>query len=210
MRRAPADFRVSIPQVPTPPTSPAQLASDGVTSIAVGGILDDVSALFAATVNDPDPGDQLRLEIEVRPVGTAFTDTPTGSSSAVAGGAVATATTSGLTDNVSYHWQMRTVDQTGRASAWTSFGGNADPNGVDFRVAFHPTRLLITVQPGTTGAGTSIAPAVVVAAQDAGGNTLASFAGSITVAIGTNPAGGTLSRNPDARRQPRASRPSAT
>ena len=36
-----------------------------------------------------------------------------------------------LTTN--YHWRARACDQTGRCSAWVSFGGNAE-NATDFHV----------------------------------------------------------------------------
>ncbi|HXI33486.1 MAG TPA: PKD domain-containing protein [Gemmatimonadales bacterium] len=55
------------------------------------------------------------------------------------------------------------------------------------------TRLTFTVQPGTVTAGSAISPAVRVAAQDASGNTDATYSGAITIALGTNPGGGTLS-----------------
>ena len=42
-------------------------------------------------------------------------------------------------------------------------------------------------------AGVAISPAVQVSVQDAFGNTVTSSGASITVAIGTNPGGGTLS-----------------
>jgi Tol biopolymer transport system component len=54
------------------------------------------------------------------------------------------------------------------------------------------TKLAFTVQPSNTVAGAAIAPAVKVTVQDAGGNTFSSAA-PITLAIGTNPSGGTLS-----------------
>src|SRR5207247_2479224 len=55
------------------------------------------------------------------------------------------------------------------------------------------TRLVFTGQPTGTTAGAAIAPAVRVTAQDALGNTDPSFVGNVSVALGTNPAGGTLS-----------------
>jgi len=55
------------------------------------------------------------------------------------------------------------------------------------------TRLLFTIQPTSTVAGLPITPAVQVTAHDAQGNPAASFTGNVTVALGTNPAGGTLS-----------------
>src|SRR3989441_5088109 len=55
------------------------------------------------------------------------------------------------------------------------------------------THLAFTVQPSVTTAGSAISPPVQVAAQDDAGNTDASFTGSITIAVGTNPSGGALS-----------------
>src|SRR5439155_41642 len=54
-------------------------------------------------------------------------------------------------------------------------------------------RLVFTVQPVSTTAGSSITPAVEVTARDARGNTVPGFTGNVTLAIGTNPGGGTLS-----------------
>jgi hypothetical protein len=56
-----------------------------------------------------------------------------------------------------------------------------------------PNRLVFTVQPGTTTAGSAISPLVQVTAQDSAGNTITTFTGNVTVAIGTNPGGGILS-----------------
>jgi hypothetical protein len=53
--------------------------------------------------------------------------------------------------------------------------------------------LAFTVQPGNTTAGAAITPAIQVAAQDQFGNTVASYTQMVGLAIGTNPAGGSLS-----------------
>ncbi len=55
-----------------------------------------------------------------------------------------------------------------------------------------PSRIAFSLQPSTTSAGAVINPPVVVAVQDARGNTVAAAANSVTVAIAANPAGGTL------------------
>ena len=54
-------------------------------------------------------------------------------------------------------------------------------------------RLLFTTQPSSTMGGAAIAPPVEVAAQDSVGNRAAGFTGTVTVALGGNPAPGTLS-----------------
>src|SRR5205807_147385 len=138
-----------------------------------------------------NPSDVVRLEVEVEPLGTAFTGVPNGSGAAVANGTIATATVAGLTDNVSYHWQARAVDQTGRAGPWASFGGNAE-TAADFKVAMAGSQLVFTVPPTNTAAGAPITPAVQVTARDASGNTATQFTGNITVALGANQGGATL------------------
>src|SRR5437667_260488 len=56
-----------------------------------------------------------------------------------------------------------------------------------------PTQLAFTVQPSGTAAGASITPALQIVVRDAQGNTVPSFTGVVTLALETNPAGGTLS-----------------
>src|SRR5712691_1233559 len=55
-----------------------------------------------------------------------------------------------------------------------------------------PTQLAFTAQPGAAAAGAAIAPAMQVAIRDSLGNTVAGATPLVTVAIGTNPGGGTL------------------
>src|SRR5439155_11341807 len=56
-----------------------------------------------------------------------------------------------------------------------------------------PSALAFTTQPTTTVAGASITPAVRVTIQDAFGNTVTSSTAAISIALGSNPVGGTLS-----------------
>lgn len=55
------------------------------------------------------------------------------------------------------------------------------------------SRLAFIVQPGNTSAGTAFNPDVQVAVTDVGGNTVTTATTSITVRLGNNPGGGTLS-----------------
>ncbi len=57
-------------------------------------------------------------------------------------------------------------------------------------------QLAFAVQPTTAMTGTAIAPAVQVTASDGYGNIATSFVGNVSIAIGTNPGGGTLSGTP--------------
>src|SRR5439155_141384 len=69
----------------------------------------------------------------------------------------------------------------------------ADPTSTAFNItAGSATQLVFTGQPSNTAAGAAITPAVQVTARDGQGNTATGFTGNVTVAIGTNPSGGTL------------------
>ena len=68
-----------------------------------------------------------------------------------------------------------------------------DSGGFDPHRDRGPTKLAFTVQPTGAAADAAISPAVAVTVQDADGNTVTSASTSITVAIETNPALGTLS-----------------
>ena len=75
-----------------------------------------------------------------------------------------------------------------------SAGGLVGATSTAFNiVAGVATQLSYTVQPSTVAAGASITPAVEVAALDLLGNLATTFTGNVTMAIGTNPAAGTLS-----------------
>jgi hypothetical protein len=117
-------LRAVFPTPPLPPQSLGQFRSNGSTPIPAGGSTDETRVVFKATVSDPDPGDTLWLEVEARP-GGGFSGSPTATGGPVLGGPVS-ATDSNLVDNTAYHWQARTVDQTGRASEWVLFGNDPD------------------------------------------------------------------------------------
>ncbi len=86
------------------------------------------------------------------------------------------------------------IDRTGTGYTLTaSAGGLAPDTSAAFDITPGPaTQLAFTVPPVTTAAGAPITPAVQVTAHDALGNTATGFGGTVTVAIGTNPGGGTL------------------
>ena len=96
------------------------------------------------------------------------------------------------------------VTLAGVAANCTVSGGNSQtanvPAGGSTSVAFSvscvappATQLAFTVQPSNATAGSAISPAVQVTARDAAGNVATSFSGTITIALGANPSGGTLS-----------------
>ena len=130
-------LRVTQPHPPLPSESLAQLLNDSATAIAIGASISQAGVVLRAVASDPDAGDSLHLEVEVRPVGTAFIGTPTAAGDRVANGAQAWVGVAGLADNAAYHWQCRTVDQTGRIGAWVPFRSNSE-TAADFTVAVRP------------------------------------------------------------------------
>ncbi|UCG87546.1 MAG: PPC domain-containing protein, partial [Gemmatimonadota bacterium] len=74
------DFAVALQEVPESPIGLGQYRSDATTPISIGGTTSEPTVVISGEVNDPDPFDQVRLEVEVRPVGTPFSNTATGSS----------------------------------------------------------------------------------------------------------------------------------
>jgi hypothetical protein len=56
-----------------------------------------------------------------------------------------------------------------------------------------PTHLAFTQQPSNTPSGAAISPPIKVEARNDGGGVMLSFTGPITLTIGANPGGGTLS-----------------
>src|SRR3989441_6869941 len=86
-------------------------------------------------------------------------------------------------DKSGSYWLTATAPATGLSGGTSS----------DFSIAAGAaTQLAFTVQPSNAVAGRTISPGVQVSARDAQGNLVTGFAGSMTVALGTNASGGTL------------------
>src|SRR3989442_1094552 len=110
------------------------------------------------------------------------------------GGTLAGTTTVTAADGVATFYAL-SLDKSGTGYTLTATAsGLSAATSAPFDVTpGAATHLVFTGQPGNTGAGATLTPAVQVAAQDAAGNTVPSFTGSVTVALGgTKPAGGTL------------------
>lgn len=110
------------------------------------------------------------------------------------GGTLSGVTTVAAVAGVAEFSDLR-IDRSGTGyTLLASAGALAPAASAPIDVAAGPaTRLVFTVHPSNTGVGGTITPAVVVTARDAQGNTATSFAGAVTVGIGTNPGGGSLS-----------------
>jgi len=85
------------------------------------------------------------------------------------------------------------IDKVGTGYTLTATGAGSTTSAAFNITAGSATQLVFSVQPSTTTAGAAITPAVQVTALDANDNTATGFSGDVTVAIGTNAGGGTLS-----------------
>ena len=108
----------------------ARPVQDGrTTALAVGAWTNQTSIVLKFTMVDASPVDTLTPEVEIKPLGTAFTGAGLRSGAAVAStGAPVQGVVSvtGLTNGSQYHWRARTRDAAGQTSGWVSFGGNAE------------------------------------------------------------------------------------
>lgn len=118
------------------------------------------------------------------------------SGTGTAGATLSGTTTVNATDGVATFTTL-SIDKSGSGySLRAAASGLTSGASGTFSVAPGPaTQLAFTTQPSGTTAGVAIAPAVKVTAQDALGNPVSSFSGTVTIAItpGTGAAGATLS-----------------
>src|SRR5207253_5255328 len=101
-----ANVVITADTAPSSPTAPAQFKSNGTTSLAIGATTNESTVVLKGTVADTDAGDFVRLQVEVKPVGTLFANAATATSSAVSSGTTASVAVTGLADS-GYHWQAR-------------------------------------------------------------------------------------------------------
>jgi hypothetical protein len=161
---------------PNNPTNLAQFKADGTTAIAVGATATETTVVLKGTVSDPN-ADQTRLQVEVKPVGTAFANTATATSSGVASGSTASVSVPSLVNGTSYHWQARAIDSSNATSTgWVSFGGNAE-TVADFTVQTQQATAISAV----SGAGTFGGTATLTATLKAGATALSGKTISFTL-----------------------------
>jgi adhesin/invasin len=128
-----------------------------------------------------------------------------GNSLTAGGATVVLSTTEGslgpVTDQGNGRYTAFLTSSSSTTTVIATVSGTVNPGGaitdtaaVTFTaVAPVATRLLFGQQPTQTQAGAAITPPVTVRAVDNAGATVTSFTGNVTIAIGTNPGGGTLS-----------------
>ena len=111
-----------------------------------------------------------------------------------AGGTLSGTMTASAVNGVATFSNLRITRAGGGYSLAATATGLAGATSTTFSVTpASAAALFFTVQPSNTETGKSITPAVRVTARDAYGNTATGFQGPMTMAIGRNPAGGTLS-----------------
>jgi len=135
---------------PEAPSALMQYLSDGTTVITTGEWIGSDTVVFKFTMSDPDPSNYLTPQVEIRITADAFTGTPNYSGIEVPySGTPVTGvvTVSAISNNHSYHWQARVVDDENRRSPFVSFGGNAE-TAMDFGIIEIPS---IEVWVSTTG-----------------------------------------------------------
>lgn len=100
--------------------------------IPVGGSTNETQITLRGTVTSSTG--TLGMDVEVQPIGTPFTGTATVSlPTSSASGTQLSANVTGLVSGTAYHWQARATSNAPAASAWVSFGGNAE-TATDFTV----------------------------------------------------------------------------
>ena len=131
---------------------------------------------------------------------TGYTGTITIAIGSNPGGGTLAGTTSSVASNGVATFAGLRIDRAGNGYTLTAAAsGLTGATSAAFNVTAQPppppppaTQLAFTVQPSTTDTGTTITPAVQVAARDASGNLVTTYSGTITIVIANNPAGGTL------------------
>ncbi|MCX6807139.1 MAG: fibronectin type III domain-containing protein [Candidatus Berkelbacteria bacterium] len=160
-------------QAPNSPTALAQKKTD-TTPIAVGGWINETSVVFSGSLSDPDDADQVKLQVEVQLLGTTFTDSPSGTSTSYCEDPCinnVTITSPILSNGSQYHWQAKTIDDSGDTSGWGSYGGNGEGErdfGVDTTA---PTGDSISIDSDATYTN-SIGATLTLTASDTGGSGL--------------------------------------
>jgi hypothetical protein len=110
----------------------AQIRTTAQTVIPVGGATNELQVTLKGTPTDASS--QVGMDVEVKPLGQAFTNVPSGSAAATnPSGTMLSVTVAGLTNFTSYHWQARPVSSSTGPGAWVSFGGNSE-SAPDFSV----------------------------------------------------------------------------
>jgi len=191
-------------------------SSSTVISITLSAADQANAGTFPVVVTNPAPGggasNSMNFTVN-NPVPTITSLSPT---STAAGSAAQTLTINGTnfvsTSTVTYNGvahtatfvtnvkltiQLSTGDQATAGSypvvVTNPTPGGGASNSMNFIVYGAAAKLAFSQQPSNTVAGASITPAITVQVEDSNGNLVTNSTASVTMAIGTNAGGGTLS-----------------
>lgn len=166
---------------PQTPSILNQYRTDQISILTTGEATTEDKVVFVGNLSDPDSGEQLVLEVEIKEIGTAFSNAPTLASAgftnpqscssppANCGMITAANYSAGLMRSKEYHWQARVRDEKGGVSGWFSFGANPESQR-DFLVTGLPVSLQITAGNNQTEiVGTQLADTLEAKVEDAAG-----------------------------------------
>ncbi|MEK7282003.1 MAG: hypothetical protein AAB037_06620, partial [Chloroflexota bacterium] len=162
------DITLNYTVTPNTPSSLVQYKSDGSTVISASSYTNETTVVFKFNMSSPAGTDTLTPQVEIRPVGTSFTNSPTNFGTALGySGSTLTGsvTASGLTQGTDYHWQARVGGISGN-SQWVSYGGNPEAN-LDFGTLTSAS-ITKTVVPGTVSAGDPVTYTITITNTGAG------------------------------------------
>lgn len=123
---------------PSTPINLKQYKLNAQTILDVGAATSETGLVIRAGTSDPDitasKGEQIFLQIELKPLGTAFTgeinyiQSPGSTANTVCDSAAdcVRINITNLARTTQYHWQARVVDNKGGFSNWVAFGGNEE------------------------------------------------------------------------------------
>jgi hypothetical protein len=117
----------------------SQYKSDGLTAIATGAEHNETEAVMKFGMSHAGGSATLTPMVEIREVGTSFTDTATHTGTGVAYTGVevlGVVDVDGLSGSKSYHWQARSCDALDVCSGWASYGSNLE-SSADLRVVLN-------------------------------------------------------------------------
>ncbi len=167
---------------PTPSCNPAGVVGGGVDNSVWYTFTPSTSGTIAAdTLTSP----YATILTAVTGAPGSFTQVTGGCNASASAGIAQSQVSFAATSGTKYYFMVSSVLGDGGT---TNFHVNFAASSVATA-----SKLGFTTQPSNTAAGASVSPAVVVTVQDANGNTVTTATNSITMSIGTNPSGGTLS-----------------
>ena len=139
------------------PSSLAQYKADGLTIIATGDLTNETAVVLKMEMSSLNSSDSLIPQVEVREVGTDFTNTATNSGIAVVYSGISVTgeiSVSGLQNGTEYHWQARIANSAGNSS-WISYGDNIE-SVADFEIDPPTVTLSVDEETIAEAAGESI------------------------------------------------------